>query len=71
MYASQQTIMSPIKNKKQSGKSLDLKLYRDDYEEFYLLGYNTVQTSEGQLIFWKNILSPSSGLNSKTNNTPP
>jgi hypothetical protein len=36
-----------------------------DYEEFYLLGYNTIQSTERHLIFQSNILSVPSGLKSK------
>jgi hypothetical protein len=36
------------------------------HEEFYLLGYNAVQSGESQQRFRRNITPPSSGLKSKT-----
>jgi hypothetical protein len=32
------------------------------YEQYFLLGGNAVQSTESQLMFWRNILPPSSGL---------
>jgi hypothetical protein len=34
-------------------------------EEFCLLGYNAMQSSESQLISWRNVLPPSWGSKSK------
>jgi hypothetical protein len=34
-------------------------------EEFYLLGYNAVQSVESQLMVWRNTLPPSSGSKNK------
>jgi hypothetical protein len=41
-----------------------------DYEEFYLLGYNTIQSTERHLMFQSNILPVPSGLKSKPYKKP-
>jgi hypothetical protein len=41
-----------------------------EYEEFYLLGCNTMQSIESQLMFWRNMSSPSSGLKNKPSKKP-
>jgi hypothetical protein len=40
------------------------------YEEYSLLGYNEVQSSESQPVFQMNMLLPSSGLKSKPTKKP-
>jgi hypothetical protein len=39
-----------------------LSSYSSSYEEFHLLGYTTMQSTESQPMFWRNMSPPSSGL---------
>jgi hypothetical protein len=48
--------------------SLDLRFFTVVTEEFYLLGYDVMQSSESQAMFWRNTPLPSSGL--KTTKKP-
>jgi hypothetical protein len=40
------------------------------YEEFYLLGYNAVQSAESQQMFWRNRSPPSLGSKKKPSKKP-
>jgi hypothetical protein len=40
------------------------------HEEFYLVGYTAMQTTESQLIFWRNMLPVSSGSKNNPSKTP-
>jgi hypothetical protein len=49
---------------------LPFKLNTLHFEEFYLARYNTMQPTESQPVFWRNMSPPSSWSNNMPSKTP-